>query len=113
VRSIRAAGLELLADAEGLWLSARRGTADARLSPAAKHVIHTVGPIWRGGAAVRPAILTNCYGPAWRLPGNSRFRAIAFPAIATGFMAFHAEQAAQIAVAEVTAHLGHDELPRR
>jgi len=108
----RAAGPELLAECRGLGgcpPGEARLTRGYRLP--AGHVIHTVGPIWRGGAAGEPDILTNCYRSCLAIARESGFRAIAFPAIATGVYGFPREQAAQIAVAEVTAHLGHDELP--
>ncbi|HYU13811.1 MAG TPA: O-acetyl-ADP-ribose deacetylase [Stellaceae bacterium] len=108
----RAAGPELLAECRGLGgclPGEARLTRGYRLP--AGHVIHTVGPIWRGGAADEPAILANCYRSSLAIARESGFRTIAFPAIATGVYGFPREQAAQIAVAEVTAHLGRDALP--
>jgi O-acetyl-ADP-ribose deacetylase (regulator of RNase III) len=108
----RAAGAELLAECRGLGGCS---PGEARLTRGyrlpAGHVIHTVGPIWRGGAAGEPAILANCYRSCLAIARERGFRVIAFPAIATGVYGFPREQAAQIAVAEVTTHLGREELP--
>src|SRR5207247_7819947 len=54
----------------------------------AGHVIHTVGPVWRGGNSGEPATLTSCYQACLALARDRRFRAIAFPAIATGVYGF-------------------------
>ena len=107
-----AAGPELLAECRGLGgcpPGEARLTRGYRLP--AGHVIHTVGPIWRGGTAGEPAILANCYRSCLAIARDSGFRAVAFPAIATGVYGFPREQAAQIAVAAVLLHLGRDELP--
>jgi O-acetyl-ADP-ribose deacetylase (regulator of RNase III) len=108
----RAAGPELLAECRALGgcsPGAARLTRGYRL--AAGHVIHTVGPIWRGGTAGEPAILTSCYRSCLAIARERGFRAIAFPAIATGVYGFPRDEAARIAVAEVIAHLGCNELP--
>jgi O-acetyl-ADP-ribose deacetylase (regulator of RNase III) len=108
----RAAGAELLAECRGL---SGCPPGEARLTRGyrlpAGHVIHTVGPIWRGGAAGEPAILANCYRSCLAIARERGFRTIAFPAIATGVYGFPRDQAAQIAVAEVTTYLGRDALP--
>jgi O-acetyl-ADP-ribose deacetylase (regulator of RNase III) len=108
----RAAGSELLAECRtfgGCPPGEARLTRGYRLP--AGHVIHTVGPIWRGGAAGEAAILANCYRSCLAIARDRGFRAIAFPAIATGVYGFPRDEAAQIAVAEVTAHLDREELP--
>ncbi|HKS89795.1 MAG TPA: O-acetyl-ADP-ribose deacetylase [Stellaceae bacterium] len=110
----RAAGPELLAECltiGGCPPGEARLTRGYRLS--AGHVIHTVGPVWRGGQSGEPAILASCYRSCLALAAERRFRTIAFPAIATGVYGFPREQAARIAVAEVGAHLGANELPER
>src|ERR1700738_1839965 len=104
----RAAGPDLLAECRtlgGCPPGEARLTRGHRLP--AGHVIHTVGPIWRGGAAGEPAILASCYRSCLAIARERGFRAIAFPAIATGVYGFPREQAAQIAVATVL-HLGRD-----
>jgi O-acetyl-ADP-ribose deacetylase len=106
----RAAGPELLTECRtlgGCPPGEARLTRGYRL-PAA-YVIHTVGPVWRGGAAGEPEILAGCYQSCLAIARERRFAAIAFPAIATGIYGFPREAAACIAVAQVTAHLAvHD-----
>jgi O-acetyl-ADP-ribose deacetylase (regulator of RNase III) len=108
----RAAGPELLAECRtlsGCPPGEARLTRGYRL-PAA-HVVHTVGPVWRGGAAGEPEILAGCYRSCLAIARERRFAAIAFPAIATGIYGFRREAAACIAVAEVTAHLAAHDKP--
>jgi O-acetyl-ADP-ribose deacetylase (regulator of RNase III) len=64
----------------------------------ARHVIHTVGPIWRGGEAGEAAILASCYTGALRLAAEHACRSLAFPAISTGVYGYPPEAAARIAV---------------
>ncbi|HEX9307341.1 MAG TPA: O-acetyl-ADP-ribose deacetylase [Anaeromyxobacter sp.] len=98
----RAAGPELLAECRGLG-GARTGEAKMtrgyRLP--ARHVIHAVGPVWRGGGAGEDEALASCYRTALRLAADAGLRSIAFPAISTGVYGFPVERAARIAVAEV------------
>ncbi len=98
----RAAGPELLAECRGLG-GARTGEAKMtrgyRLP--ARHVIHAVGPVWRGGGAGEDEALASCYRTALRLGADAGLRSIAFPAISTGVYGFPVERAARIAVAEV------------
>src|SRR5207237_1816309 len=98
----RAAGPELLAECRTLGGCP---PGEARLTRgyklAAGHVIHTVGPIWRGGTAGEAEILANCYRSCLAIARGQSFRAIAFPAIATGVYGFPREAAARIAVAGV------------
>jgi len=108
----RAAGPELLGECRtlgGCPPGEARLTRGFRLP--ASHVIHTVGPIWHGGAAGEPAILARCYRSCLAIAQDRGFRTIAFPAIATGVYGFPRDEAARIAVAEVTAHLDRGELP--
>ena len=110
----RAAGPELLAECRligGCPPGEARLTRGYRL-PAA-HVIHTVGPVWRGGNSGEPEILDRCYRTCLAIAQDRRFRAIAFPAIATGAYGFPHPEAAQIAVAAVRAHLAQDERMER
>ena len=82
---------------------------DARLSGAyhlpTSHVIHTVGPIWQGGAAGEQQILENCYRSCIGIARSQGFRDVAFPAIATGIYGFPREAAARIAVTTVNSRL--------
>ena len=80
---------------------------------AAAHVIHTVGPIWRGGDAGEAETLVCCYRNSLRIARENRFATIAFPAIATGVYGYPREAAAQIAVSAVMTHLAAHEHPER
>ncbi len=71
----------------------------------ARHVIHTVGPVWHGGVAGEPALLANCYRNSLRLAAQSGIHSIAFPALSTGIFGYPLESATQIAVATVRAEL--------
>ncbi|MBT9382539.1 O-acetyl-ADP-ribose deacetylase [Pseudooceanicola sp. CBS1P-1] len=96
----RAAGPGLLAECRTLGGCP---TGEARLSGAydlpARHVIHTVGPVWQGGTRGEPALLAACYRNAFRLAYEAGDRSIAFPAISTGVYRYPAPEAAAIAVA--------------
>lgn len=108
----RAAGPELLAECRKLGGCP---PGDARLSGAyrlpASHVIHTVGPIWQGGAAGEQQILENCYRSCIGIARSQGFRDVAFPAIATGIYGSPHELAARIAVTTVGSHLAEQQLP--
>jgi O-acetyl-ADP-ribose deacetylase (regulator of RNase III) len=96
----RAAGPELVAECRllgGCPTGEARITRGYRL-PAA-HVIHTVGPIWRGGGSAEAELLRSCYVNSLRLAGDKGVRSIAFPAISTGAYGYPIDQAAAIAVA--------------
>ncbi len=79
----------------------------------AKSVIHTVGPVWRGGGGDEDALLAGCYRNSLALAGRNDVRTIAFPSISTGAYGFPVARAARIAVAETVGFLrGHD-LPEK
>ncbi len=68
---------------------------------AAKHVIHTVGPVWHGGNSNEDELLANCYRNSLRLAAENGVKTIAFPAISTGVYRFPPERACGIAVRTV------------
>jgi O-acetyl-ADP-ribose deacetylase (regulator of RNase III) len=71
----------------------------------ARHVVHAVGPIWRGGAAGEPELLASCYRESLRLAADAGLASIAFPAISTGVYGYPIEEATRLALAEVAAGL--------
>lgn len=98
----RAAGPELLAECRmlgGCPTGEARITAGYRLK--ARRVIHTVGPVWRGGTQGEPDLLARCYRNALALAVVEGLRSMAFPAISTGIYGYPKEAAAEIAVREV------------
>lgn len=108
----RAAGPELLAECRilgGCPPGEARLTRGYRL-PAA-HVIHTVGPVWRGGGMGERETLGACYRACLAIARAQRFATVAFPAISTGIYGFPREPAAVIAVTTVAAHLATEETP--
>lgn len=80
-------------------------TGEAKLSPGfklpAKFIIHTVGPVWQGGANNEDKLLANCYRNSLKLAVENQIKTIAFPAISTGVYSFPLERATKIAVTEV------------
>ena len=76
-------------------------------------IIHTVGPLWRGGDEGEADTLAGCYVSSLTLARDKGFREVAFPAIATGVYGFPREAAARIAVRMVTAHLAKNTLPEK
>jgi O-acetyl-ADP-ribose deacetylase len=71
----------------------------------AKHIIHTVGPVWRGGTNNEDALLEACYRNSLELAASRGLGSIAFPAISTGIYGFPADRAASIAVKTIKTHL--------
>ncbi|MHA3916487.1 macro domain-containing protein [Halovulum sp. GXIMD14793] len=69
----------------------------------ARHIIHTVGPVWQGGAAGEADALTACYNNSLQLAMDAGLTSIAFPGISTGIFGFPKDKAAQIAVGTVAA----------
>ena len=104
----RAAGPELV-DACRTVPEVRPGvrcpTGEARITPGfrlpARHVIHTVGPVWRGGGHGEGDLLANCYRNSLALARGHGVQSIAFPAISCGVYGYPVEQAAAIAVREI------------
>lgn len=95
----RAAGPALLDECRtigGCPTGEARITGGYRLK--ARHVIHTVGPVWRGGGHSEEILLAGCYRNALLLARDNSIASIAFPSISTGIYGFPADRAAQIAV---------------
>src|SRR5947209_5556262 len=95
----RAAGPELLAECRRLGGCA---TGEAKATPGyglpARWVIHTVGPVWRGGGEHEAELLASCYRRSLAVADELGASTIAFPAISTGVYGFPVERAARIAV---------------
>jgi O-acetyl-ADP-ribose deacetylase (regulator of RNase III) len=92
-------------------------TGEARITPGfdlpARWVIHTVGPVWRGGSQGEDALLASCYREGLGLAQYAGARTVAFPAISTRAYGFPMARAARIAVAEIAAWLpDHPEVDR-
>jgi O-acetyl-ADP-ribose deacetylase (regulator of RNase III) len=73
------------------------------LDPPVRHVIHTVGPVWRGGGHGEDEALASCYRRSLEVADEVGARSVAFPAIATGVYGFPPDRAARIAVATIRA----------
>ena len=106
----RAAGPELLAECE--TLNGCR-TGEAKITNGyklkAKYVIHTPGPIWRGGKWGEEELLANCYKNCLALAKENGVKTIAFPSISTGVYRFPVDQAAKIAVREILHFMDNDD----
>lgn len=101
----RAAGPGLLEECRRLGGCA---TGEAKLTGGyrlpARHVIHTVGPVWHGGTHGEAQALRNCYWNSLELARQKGLKSIAFPCISTGVYGYPAEPAAEIAVATTQEH---------
>jgi O-acetyl-ADP-ribose deacetylase len=108
----RAAGPDLLAACRALpevRPGVRCPTGESRITPGfrlkARYVIHTAGPVWRGGAQRERQLLASCYRTSLSLAIDHRVQSIAFPAISCGIYGFPIDEAAAIAVREIRAAL--------
>ena len=102
----RAAGPELLEECRKLGGCQ---TGQAKITKGynlpAKYVIHTVGPVWRGGRNNEAKLLKNCYLNSLKLAEKQGIKSIAFPAISTGAYGYPIEEAAEIAITTVKNYL--------
>lgn len=98
----RAAGAELLAECRKLHGCE---TGEAKITQGyklpAKYVIHTPGPVWRGGSSGEPQLLESCYRNCLRLAEEKGCKTVAFPSISTGVYSYPVEEAAEIAVSTI------------
>ena len=102
----RAAGSALLDECRGLGGCA---TGEVKLTGGyllpAKHIIHTVGPVWQGGGAREAELLASCYRNSLTLAVSKSLQSIAFPAVSTGIYGYPLAAASKIAIAETTRFL--------
>jgi O-acetyl-ADP-ribose deacetylase (regulator of RNase III) len=110
----RAAGPELLAECRTLCGCP---TGEAKITKGyelpAKHVIHTVGPVWHGGGRGEDDLLASCYRRSLEIAAANGLTSMAFPAISTGIYGFPADRAAVIAVKTVRDFLANSDLPEK
>ncbi|UFS72621.1 O-acetyl-ADP-ribose deacetylase [Geomonas sp. RF6] len=104
----RAAGPQLVAECSTL-MGCRTGEAKItkgyRLP--AKHVIHTVGPVWHGGGKGEPELLRSCYRNSFRIAHENGLTTLAFPAISAGVYGYPMEKACRIALEETKEAVRH------
>jgi len=109
----RAAGPDLLAECRTLGGCP---TGEARITGGhdlpARHVIHTVGPVWRGGGGGEAGLLRSCYTESLRLAEQAGAETIAFPGISTGVYGYPKAEACDVAVSAVAEWLAAHDLPR-
>ena len=109
----RAAGPDLLEACQAIrevTPGVRCPTGECRITSGfelpARHVIHTVGPVWRGGRSGEPALLESCYAGSLELAAAHSITSIAFPAISCGVYGYPVDLAATVAVSTIAANLG-------
>jgi O-acetyl-ADP-ribose deacetylase (regulator of RNase III) len=109
----RAAGPRLLAECRTLGgCPAGEARITGGYDLPARHVIHTVGPVWRGGQAGEPEVLRSCYLESLRLADQAGLETVAFPGISTGVYGYPKAEACDVAVSAVAGWLARHDLPR-
>jgi O-acetyl-ADP-ribose deacetylase (regulator of RNase III) len=107
----RAAGPQLLEECKQLHGCA---TGDAKITKGynlpARFVIHTVGPVWRGGSHNEENLLAQCYRRCFEIAQERKLRTLAFPSISTGAYGFPLERAVPIALKEIITALSNNQL---
>lgn len=92
-------------------------TGEAKITPGfnlpAQWIIHTVGPVWKGGSSNEAGLLQNCYKNSLNIALAKNIKSIAFPAISTGIYGYPKTQAADIALTSVRTFLQNHELPQQ
>ena len=109
-----AAGPELLAECRtlhGCETGRAKLTAGYRLR--AKYVLHTPGPVWRGGGAGEAALLASCYRSCLELAAERGIRTVDFPSISTGVYGYPLSQAATVALKAIMDFLSEHDTPER
>jgi O-acetyl-ADP-ribose deacetylase (regulator of RNase III) len=110
----KAAGPELFKECESL-----KGctTGQAKMTKGyklkAKHIIHTVGPVWYGGYRDEPDLLASCYQSSLKLAKENKIKTIAFPGISTGIYGFPKDLAAIIAINETKRFINKYSYPQK
>ena len=110
----RAAGPQLLDECRALNGCA---TGQAKITKGyklpAKHVIHTVGPVWSGGKRGEPGLLASCYRESLKLAAGRHLKSVAFPAISCGVYGYPLDQAVRVAVRECAEYTALNPLPEK
>ena len=110
----RAAGPQLLEECRTLnGCSTGEAKITSGYNLRARHVIHTVGPVWHGGDRNEDNLLAGCYINSMRLAVDHKLRSIAFPSISTGVYSFPVERASRIALRVVLDFLATEEVAPR
>lgn len=79
----------------------------------ARHVIHTVGPVWHGGGQGEPELLANAYRNSLKVAADNKLASVSFPSISTGAYGYPLAEAARVAIKAVVSFLGESPTPVR